>query len=213
MQFPRSRAVLLVTVLLLAQAALLYSSVRKEVIPAGKPLKGFPTSLDGWRMLQEGVIEKEIQDVLQADDLLNRTYGNGSSIASLFVAAFQSQRNGKTPHSPKNCLPGSGWVPLVSEERQVETPIGTLNVNHYQVGKGDSRSVVLYWYQSRDRSVASEYTAKLYVIADAIRYNRTDTALVRVVVPAEKGREDEAVQVGESLIRAAYPRIREFLPR
>jgi EpsI family protein len=212
-KFPRSRAALLVTALLLAQAALLYSSVRKEVIPAGKPLSGFPTSLDGWRMLQEGVIEKEIQDVLQADDLLNRTYGNGSSIASLFVAAFQSQRNGKTPHSPKNCLPGSGWVPLVSEERQVETPIGTLNVNHYQVGKGDSRSVVLYWYQSRDRSVASEYTAKLYVIADAIRYNRTDTALVRVVVPAEKGREDEAVQVGESLIRAAYPHIREFLPR
>ena len=213
-RFPMGRALIAASVLLLIQAALVYSSVRREYIPQGSSLKDFPTELGGWRMQSEGVVEPEVRDLLKADDLLTRYYVNGREGASLFVAAFRSQRNGKAPHSPKNCLPGGGWMPLINEQRQVEVAPGvTIPVNRYVVARGDARSVVMYWYQSRDRSIASEYTAKLYVIADAIRYNRTDTALVRVVSATEKGREDEATARAENFVRAFYPRLREFLPQ
>ena len=43
--------------------------------------------------------------------------------------------------------------------------------------------MVLYWYQSHGRVVASEYWGRIYTVTDAIRYNRTDAALVRVIVP------------------------------
>ena len=46
---------------------------------------------------------------------------------------------------------------------------------------------MLYWYQSRGRVVGSEYWSKIYLVLDAARYNRTDAALVRVVVPVADG--------------------------
>src|SRR5512140_2979007 len=153
-------------------------------------------AIGGWRLGQEGVIEKEVRDVLQADDLLSRTYVHAESqnVASLFVAYFRSQRTGVAPHSPKNCLPGSGWVPSESSIVPIAVPgrAEPIPVNLYLVSKGDAQSVVLYWYQSRGRAVASEYSAKIYTVLDAIRFNRTDTALVRVVVPVTGGGQDAA---------------------
>lgn len=212
-RFFRSPAVLAATVLLLVQAALLYSAIRPEVIAPGRPLSQVPKTLGSWQFAQEGVIDQETLDVLKADDILNRVYTQGSRGAYLFVAAFRSQRNGKAPHSPKNCLPGSGWTPLNSGEIVVDTGTrGPITVNRYVVAHGDERSLVLYWYQSRDRVVASEYKAKFWVMADAVRLNRTDTALVRVVVPIVNRDEDTAVQTATDFVKAFYATLRQYLP-
>ena len=67
-------------------------------------------------MVREGVIEQDEKDVLRADDYLTRQYARRrTKPANLFVAYFQSQRAGQTPHSPKNCLPGSGWTWSVAD--------------------------------------------------------------------------------------------------
>lgn len=120
-------------------------------------------TLGSWQFAQEGVIDQESLDVLSADDILNRMYTTGTQGAYLFVAVFRSQRNGKTPHSPKNCLPGSGWTPLNSGELAIDTgALGRITVNRYVVAHGEQRSLVLYWYQSRDRAVANEFKAKFW---------------------------------------------------
>lgn len=209
---PRARWL---TVLLLAQAAVLYGFSRKEVVPPSPPLKTMPGAMPGgWRLLQEGVIEPEVQQVLKADDLLSRTYRGESGVPlHLFIAAFRSQRTGQAPHSPKNCLPGAGWVPSKSEIVTLDIPgRDPIEINQYVVQKGDSASVVLYWYQSRDRSVASEYKAKYYVVRDALAENRTDTALIRVVVPFDGKNSATASATAKSFIQAAFPTIRSFLP-
>jgi len=144
---------------------------------------------------------------------LNRVYATPTIGANLFVAAFRSQRNGKTPHSPKNCLPGSGWTPLTSD--QVSIDVGRsqpIQVNRYVVAHGDERSLVLYWYQSRDRAIASEYTAKFWVVVDAMRLNRTDTALVRVVIPIANRDEEAATKQASDFVRSFYGTLREYLP-
>ena len=141
------------------------------------PLKDVPPVLGNWLKFQDGVIDQETLDVLKADDTLNREYiRNNGEQAMLFVAMFKSQRNGKTPQSPKNCLPGSGWVQEDTRTIHIDVPGYTTPVeaNRYLVAKGDTKAVVVYWYQSRERSVASEYLAKFYVIEDAIHFNRTD---------------------------------------
>ncbi len=63
-------------------------------------------------MRQDAPLDQETLDVLKADDILSRIYQNQKTgaVASLFVAYFETQRTGKAPHSPKNCLPGSGWA-------------------------------------------------------------------------------------------------------
>jgi EpsI family protein len=216
--FLKSKAALAVTVLLLGQAAVLYSSVKPETVPPSPPLSRLPQTLGGWEYLKDYDVDDETRDVLKADDLLLRSYGNPATgrAGTLFVAAFRSQRNGKAPHSPKNCLPGSGWTQLSSDLYSID--VGNpapIVVNRYVVQLGDDRSLVMYWYQSRERVVASEYTAKFWVMADAIRLNRTDTALVRVVMPiieADHADPANATQTAVSFVRAFFEPLRHVLP-
>ena len=199
-------AALILSALLVVQGAAFYGlSLRTEAIPASKPLAEFPSVIGDWRMLRESAIEQEQKDVLRADDYLTRQYVtlSGKS-ASLFMAYFQSQRAGQTPHSPKNCLPGSGWTWSVSDTIPVNIAGRTLPIviNRYVVSKGDDRAVVLYWYQSGDRVVSSEYKAAAFTAWDALRYNRTDTELVRVVAAR--------AQNGVEFIQAFFSELRRY---
>jgi EpsI family protein len=214
--FLKSRPAMILSVLLVAQASLFYGFSRGETPPAYRALDGFPKELGSWKMIEQGVMEQEVKDVLRADDYITREYGvSHDKVANLFVAFFKSQRAGQTPHSPKNCLPGSGWVWTISDTIPVTVAgrAAPMEINRYLVSKGESRSMVLYWYQSRGRIVASEYKAAAFVAWDAIRYNRTDTALVRVVVPVINGKDDLATQTGVEFIQAFFATLRQFFPQ
>jgi EpsI family protein len=212
----QNKYVRILSAALLVQAALFYATSRGEIVPDVRPLRDFPRELPGWAMAKEGYVDDETQAVLKADDTLSRTYFNPkfSTLPNLFVAFFKTQRTGKTPHSPKNCLPGSGWE--ASREDHLDVTIPSLpqpiRVNRYVVARGDERSVVLYWYQSQKRVVASEYKAKMWTVADAIRYNRTDMSLVRVVVPIQKNDEAGAQQVAVDFVQSFYTVLRNYLP-
>jgi EpsI family protein len=201
-------------VLLVVRGALLYSSERPEYLPPMVPLGGFPLSVGNWRFLEEGVVDQETRDFLKADDLMDRVYASAVTKrqANLLVAAFRTLSTGVGPHSPKNCLPGSGWSSLLSDELTLQMPSGAITVNRYVVGRGAERALVLYWYQSRGRVVASEYKAKLWSIADAIRLNRTDTALVRVVVPIPDEDQGKATSTAVDFVQAFFEPLRRLLP-
>lgn len=209
-----SKALRVATVVLVIQGALFYSASRGFVTPTAAPLSAFPTEVGYWKLYQEGTIDQETLDILKADDVLTRWYVSALGGANLFVAYFSSQRTGQSPHSPKNCLPGSGWQP--TESAKVDAPVEggpTIRINKYIVSKGEEQSVVLYWYQSHGRVIADEFAAKFWLVADSIRTHRSDTALVRVVVPVIKGNTDKAVDTGMDFVKAMYPAVRDYLPR
>jgi EpsI family protein len=214
-EFLKSTAARVLTLVLVAHAVLFYSLSHGEAVPLARPLAQFPTEVGPWQMTHEGVIEQEIRDQLRADDYLMRDYRSSASAATanLYVAFFRTQRTGQTPHSPKNCLPGTGWQPSSSAIVAVPVPgeAEPVRVNQYIVSKGPYKDVVMYWYQSHGRVMASEYTAKFWVIADALRYNRTDTALVRVVVPLE-GNEETAVHEADDFVRSVFGPLKQLLP-
>jgi EpsI family protein len=202
--------------LLVVHSAVFYGFSRSETPPPHAPLAGLPAIIGEWALATEGRVEKEIQDLLKADDLLSRVYQErrGRQAVSLFVAYFNSQRTGVSPHSPKNCLPGSGWAPSQAGTVSISVPgrANPITVNYYLVSRGEAQSVVLYWYQSRGRVIASEYAAKFYLVADAIRYNRTDTALVRVVAPVAGGDQEAALVIAKRFVADCFPALRPFLP-
>jgi EpsI family protein len=206
---------LVLSALLIAQAFAYYGLSRPESVPLSKPLDQFPSDLGAWQMVRQLVMDPETKNVLRADGYLTRDYARSQAKSvNLFVAYFKSQRAGQTPHSPKNCLPGSGWVWTDSDTLQV-TVAGRsepLGINRYIVSKGQDTAVVLYWYQSRDRVVASEYKAAAFAAWDALRYNRTDTALVRVVAPVADGRADAATAAGVDFIQSFFSTLRAFFP-
>lgn len=211
----KNRFALALTLVLVGQGTLYYTAAAREAPPLNMPLAGFPTQLGGWNMLRDAPIESEVQAVLHADDTLNRVYGDASGRAvSLFIAYFRTQRFGQSPHSPKNCLPGSGWMPEETGFQDVPIP-GTgrvINVNRYVVSHGDERSMVLYWYQSRDRVVAAETWAKFWLVLDSIRYHRSDTSIIRVVMPVSGDGGAKAIETGVRFIQSLYPALRGYLP-
>lgn len=196
---------------LLLQTAVYYGLPSQESTPKMRALESFPAQLAPWSLAASYPMEDEVQKVLKADQTLNRLYTSGQTGINLFVAYFHSQKSGVAPHSPKNCLPGSGWAPTESGIAMVELAGGRqLEVNRYIVARGDSKSLVLYWYQTPYRVIASEYWAKIYLVLDSIRYNRSDTALVRVVVPLPSGREAEAEAQAKEFIQKSFPALNSY---
>ncbi|MEP6539552.1 MAG: exosortase C-terminal domain/associated protein EpsI [Bryobacteraceae bacterium] len=206
---------ILVPVFLLAQALLVYRIAGAERPPQPPALATFPFTFDTWRQLREDPIAADVAAELRADQILSRTYLDQStgSTANLFVAWFQSQRSGASqPHSPKVCLPASGWTPSFTGETTITTSRGAITVNRYIVVNRSERDVILYWYQGPHRVTAGEWEAKLWSIVDGIRNQRTDTALVRVVVQASPAGDQAATAVATGFVRRLYPLLRETLP-
>ncbi len=206
----------LVPVFLAAQILFVNTAASGEHPPAVPPLSGFPAEFGQWKLFQQDPIASEVATELKADRLLSQTYVRTQTglLASLFVAWFQTQRGGaRQPHSPKVCLPASGWTPEITDEVTVDTAAGAITVNRYVVAKGTQRAVVLYWYQTPRRAIASEWAAKAWLVADALGDKRTDTALVRVIAwSAGGGRDEAATTVATGFTRDLYPRLREYLP-
>ncbi len=217
MNFLKSTQARLLTLLLVIQVGLFYTvALRAERVPTIAPLSTFPYVSRGWRTVRDIPLETEVEDVLRADDTLNRIYvgPSGTQAAGLFIAFFKTQRSGQAPHSPKNCLPGNGWAPVESGTISIRVPDRAQPIlsNKYVVELGDEKDVVLYWYQSHQRIIASEYAAKFWLIADAIRYHHSDTALVRIWVRAQDGDIDRALATGVHFVQAVFPDIKSRLP-
>jgi EpsI family protein len=81
-------------------------------------------------------------------------------------------------------------------------PVGNerIKVNRYGVQKNGERLQVLYWYQSRNRIVASEYAGKALLVWDSITRRDTGGALVRLSVPDTQHALNEEITLASALI-------------
>lgn len=206
-----------VAFLLAGAAILLQARNRTENVPPHPPLSSFPYQLGEWTGT-DVTIPQDVVSVLGAGDFLLRIYQNSSSpqpSVDLFMAYFPSQRTGDTIHSPRNCLPGTGWSPVESRRISLAWPgHASFPANRYVVAQGDDQRLVIYWYWAHDRGVASEYWAKLYLVADAILLNRSDGSMVRLTTPLLHGEAIESAQRRLlSLAGNVTPLLNQFVPR
>lgn len=191
------------TVILCLFATVLVIYARGDVdrVPPSAPLAEMPANFGPW-VGQDIAISPEALEILGKGDFLNRVYTQAPLGAAgqravvrpvqLFVAYFATQRSGQSIHSPQNCLPGSGWTFVSSGTTTFTDRTGKpYRVGDYVISNGREKQEVLYWYQSHGRSIASDYAAKVLMLTDAIRYGRTDAALVRVItdVPSTQSPE------------------------
>ena len=211
---------IVICLLLGATTVFLANARRAEVAVSRTAFASFPMDIQQWKAVNAPPLDDDVLKVLGVDDYLSRIYYQPSGAhVGLYMGFYASQRQGDTIHSPLNCLPGAGWEP-VSEGRltipNVEGNGREVTVNRYIVQKGLDRQMVLYWYQARGRVVASEYTSKAYLINDAIRMNRTDGSMVRVIAPIDtriEGKTAEAEQLAADFVRAIFPLLPEYLPQ
>jgi EpsI family protein len=157
-------------------------------------------------------ISDEERAVAGMNSYVMRSYGGpGTPAFTLYVGYYESQAQGRTIHSPRNCLPGAGWESLAFGRAVVATAAGIVTLNRYMIQREDQRAIVLYWYQGRGRVESSEYVVKWDLLRDAALKGRSEEALVRVVVPVVQSEED-ALRVAEEVAKAVIPAVDQALP-
>ena len=179
-----------------------------------KELNGFPDQIGVWRKVgTDQILDEPTLKVLRASDYLVRDFRRADGqVANFYVGYYATQRDGASYHSPLNCLPGSGWILGEPGKVMITLPNGTtFTANKYVIQNGDSKSLMIYWYQGRGRSVASEYWGKVYTVIDSVRLRRSDGALVRVTVPIRSS-EAAALQSATELAGGATAALSEFVP-
>jgi EpsI family protein len=183
----------------------------KEAIGPRRPLQEFPSDI-GLSRSVDRPFENQVVRAIGADEYINRAYFGSAPPIELYIGYYKDPRSGDRIHSPKNCLPGSGWEPVHSTQVQIGSVDGVpVLVNGYLVAQGAKRDMVLYWYQSHGRIVASEYWAKFWLVADALKHRPTDGAMIRIWTTASDGEAAAQARAVEFAHRV-YPQVAEFLP-
>lgn len=208
---------LLLSVFFIVTSVFLAHAAKAEPTPIRTPLAALPLTIGAWHGRVDPPLSEEVLNVLRVDDHTNRSYFNENVAARLYVGYHSSQRQGASIHSPLNCLPGAGWLPIEVGRQVLQVPADggsrTIEVNRVIIERAGDRLLVFYWYQSQGRVVASEYWGKVYSVLDAIRWNRTDAALVRVTVPLSGATDlDRATSSAIDFTRALFPLLAQHLP-
>lgn len=151
--------------------------------PLERPLDAINRTLAGFSSIDNPPLDPRTFQTLHATSYLMRTYTAGNSHADLFIAFYAQQRAGESMHSPKNCLPGAGWEIWKYGRAQIPIQSRIVEVNQYSISREGERNVVFYWYQSKNRIIASEYLGKLLLASDTLLHRGTSAAIARIIVP------------------------------
>jgi len=198
---------------LFAAAAVIIIFRHDVAVPITRPLIQFPEQIKTWRMSRHIEFDDKTLAVLKATDYLARQYaGSDGKTIQLYIGYHSGSENDRGIHSPKNCLPGSGWLNISSERGALVLPDSTLNIVRAVYQKGDARELFLYWFQVRGHTLSNEYALKLATVVNSSFYGRRDASFIRVSVPVDSD-VNQSRSSGEQFIRDIEPIIREFLPR
>lgn len=199
--------------LILGLAALYVYTRSEAAVPTNKPLDLFPQRAGNWTMVGQVRFDERTLEVLKPTDYLSRSYqdSDGNRV-SLYLGYHNGGPDSGPIHSPKQCLPGSGW-------NRLHDTVHTINVAGKQVPyvgavyqKDTQKQLFLYWFQVREQILTNEYALKLAMVKNSMLANRRDSAFIRLSLLVS-GTEDEAIEVGERFISAFYPAIEASLPQ
>lgn len=207
-----SRRYVIVCVLFILSAV--YINFHQNIsVPVNKPFSSFPTQYLNWKMSDESFMSDQVLSILRPTDYLLRSYINSTGErVTMYVGYHDGSKDSGGIHSPKHCLPGSGWYELSSQKTRLGLFPESINVVQSVYQKAEDREMFLYWFNVKGKALDNEYSLKLYEIINSALYRRKDAAFIRISVPFDY---DEAVatNAGKAFIRDFYPVILSYLPR
>ncbi len=190
----------LVTAILAGTLAVSHFTNRRIDESLAEPLNTIPRAIAGWTKVADQELDPRALSKLLPTSYLSSTYQRGDRQLGVFVAFYAQQRAGESMHSPKNCLPGSGWEIMKQDSAVVPVEGHSFKINKYYIQNGTNRMIVYYWYQSRGRIIASEYLGKILLVRDSLLDGRTAASIVRVTVPDEPSSEQEGAEFAAHLM-------------
>jgi exosortase D (VPLPA-CTERM-specific) len=205
----------LVATVLITVGAVLATQVheRVETQPSRAAFVDFPMQLGGWAGRRSPMAAVYLNQ-LKLSDYLYATYQRTADMpVNVWVAYYDSQRKGDSTHSPASCLPGGGWQFQTFGRYGMDIAGRRLSVNRAVIVHGSDRELMYYWFPQRGRDITNDYLLKWYLLWDAMTRNRTDGALVRLIVPLPPGTDAAAGdQQLTAFARAFIPQLPDYVP-
>jgi EpsI family protein len=179
-------------------------------------LEALPMKIGKWQAEENLVMEEDIKEILKSSQDLWRAYTDSNhQQIDFFMAYFKDQKYGEQIHSPKHCLPGSGWK-IVDRETFVvqlqDSPAAQLKINKLVISKKYFNEIMLYWFWTRSGVITSEYELKFSLAKNALLRNPTDAAFIRINLPLPQGDRSKALQAASQFISDIFPEITNVLP-
>lgn len=194
-------------------ATIIYSRFLSSVqaVPPLQPINTLPTVIGDFKAVNEQSFDEQVLNLLGVDQYIMREYQNEEGYPLwLYVGFYESQAEGQMIHSPKHCMPGSGWNTLESSDVKLDTQAGTVTISRMFLQKGLDKQLAHYWYQGRGRVVANEYVDRAYMVLDSLTKRRSDEALIRITGPGAQFEEDVKKQL--TFAKNLLPILEKYLP-
>lgn len=205
------RFAIVAVLILLATAYIYFHS--DIIVPTNRPLTTFPVQIGNWRMSGESFMTDQVINVLKPTDYLMRNYANdaGEKI-TLYVGYHGGGKESGEIHSPKQCLPGSGWNESYTQKTVININNKKIPIVRSVYQKGASKEIFIYWFQVMDKTLNNEYTLKFAEIINSAFYRRRDAAFIRVSIPFEIDEEKARIS-GENFVKDISPVLVNYLPK
>ncbi len=179
--------------------------------PEREAFDTFPPVVADWRVVKTRLVPDLVAGV-DADDTLSASLidprrGN----VNLFIAYYDHQESGRSPHSPRVCMPGGGWEIMDTQRIRLDVNGRSQPVNRVRIVKGNDTLLVYYWYYGRGKWLANEWHMKWALFRDAMLGRHTNNALVRLGTRVKPGDPAAAERVLQRATRDLAPLLPRYL--
>jgi EpsI family protein len=177
------------------------SKAVEKKIPLSKAL----SNINGWAMTGNTPLDPTIVKALELDDYINQNYSNGSNTISLYIGYYLTTKKVGATHSPLVCFPGQGWA--VSNTKDESLTIGAhhLQLASMIIDMGPRKELVLYWYQSFDKTSSGTFLQKIYALWAKFLNRGEENAFVRISISMDRQSIEKAFITGVEFINTFYP--------
>jgi EpsI family protein len=161
-----------------------------------------PLTKDQWVGRPEE-LPQPIVEMLSPDEIFAGSFSNPEGIrVQLFVDYYSPENTVGAIHSPRNCLPGSGWAISGMTSKPIDYGGRKISAVRFYLKREQSHQVMDFWYVTRLGETASDYRLKFDTMISSLILRPTDKAFVRFVTNDEArsiaAMEDfEKIYIGE----------------
>ncbi len=171
-------------------------------------------SINGWNSNGFSPFDQKIVDALELDDYANQSYTKGQDIVSLYIGYYLTTKKVGAAHSPLVCFPGQGWV--LSDKKSGELILNqetdnSLSYSSMIAQRGQQKELVIYWFQSYDKTNPDTLSQKISSLWKKILNNREDNAFVRITTPIGEKSISESQETIFKFIQDFYPVFLEYV--
>ena len=164
---------------------------------------------------EERRFSEESYEILQADTTTLRIYRDTSGLPIwLFIGYFESQKYGSQIHSPKHCLPGSGWRIDSHTHYRLKLAGGfDHDINRLVISERDKHQLMLYWFETRGGVIRNEFGLKWDLMRNSLMLRPTDAAIIRLNLSLTPDDNIESATArAVDWLNQFYPAIERALP-